>query len=133
LTKLHSNFKFQEEILLNSKPRNFSDFPFGIHLESKKVPTEKVVSFFKSFKPIFYSKFLELEKVLFGSKEDWTSFKFEFNIVWMILTQLTGFKPGTVAGAHLSASASPVLMASPLPRIARRRWLLYRASLLRLR
>jgi hypothetical protein len=68
LSKLHSNFKFQEEILLNSKPRKFSDVPFQIHLESKEVPMENVLSFFKSFKTIFYSKFLELGKVLFGSK-----------------------------------------------------------------
>jgi hypothetical protein len=42
LSKPHSNFKFQEEILLNSKPRKFSGFPFEIHLESEEVPMKKL-------------------------------------------------------------------------------------------
>jgi hypothetical protein len=54
--KVHPNLKFQEEILLNSKPRNFSEFLFEIHFESGEIPMEKVVPFFKHFATIFYFK-----------------------------------------------------------------------------
>jgi hypothetical protein len=59
--------KSQEEILLNSKPRSFSDFSFEAHYEFDDVPIEKVVPLFKSFTTIFYLKFLKLGKILFGS------------------------------------------------------------------
>jgi hypothetical protein len=49
------NLKFQEEILLSPKTRNFSKFSFQIHFESGE---EKVASFFKTFSTIFYFKFL---------------------------------------------------------------------------
>jgi hypothetical protein len=61
--------KFQKEILLNSKPRNFFEFSFELHFESEKVPMEKVVPLIKTFKTILYFRFFELRKVLFGSKE----------------------------------------------------------------
>jgi hypothetical protein len=56
--KVHPNLKFQEEILLNSKLRNFSEFSFEIHFESREVPMNKVVPFFKPFITIFYFNFL---------------------------------------------------------------------------
>jgi hypothetical protein len=49
------------------KPKSFSNFSFKIHLESKEVPLEKVVPFFKSFIAIFYFKIFKLGKVIFGS------------------------------------------------------------------
>jgi hypothetical protein len=61
--------KFQKEILLNSKHRNFFEFSFEIHFKSKEVPMEKIVPLIKTLKTVFYSRFLELRKVLFGSKE----------------------------------------------------------------
>jgi hypothetical protein len=60
---------------------------------------EKVVHLFEIFKSIFYSKFLDLKKVKFGSVKFWKSLNifepFEFE------------KWGTVAGAHRSARTSP--------------------------
>jgi hypothetical protein len=65
--KVHPNLKFQEEILLNSKPRKFSKFSFEIHFESGEVPMEKIIPFFKPLTTIFYFKFFDLGKVLFGA------------------------------------------------------------------
>jgi hypothetical protein len=62
----HSNLKFQKGILLNSKCRNFSEFSFEIHSESRKVPMKKAVPFFKTFTTIFYFKIFKCGKVLFG-------------------------------------------------------------------
>jgi hypothetical protein len=69
LSKFHSNRKFQEEILLNSKPRSFNDFLFEIHFKSREVPMETVVPFFKFFTTIFYFNFFEVGKALFGSNK----------------------------------------------------------------
>jgi hypothetical protein len=66
MSKFHPNLKFQEEILLNPKPRNFPEFLFEIHFESGGVPMEEIVLFFKSFSTVFYFKFFELGEVLFG-------------------------------------------------------------------
>jgi hypothetical protein len=55
--------KFQE-VILNSKHRNFSEFSFEIHFESGEVPMEKVVPFFKPFTTVFYFKNFELGNVL---------------------------------------------------------------------
>jgi hypothetical protein len=71
LSKFHSKFKFQEGILLNSKPRSFSKFSFEIHSESEGVSMEKVVHLFVIFKPIFNLKNFELGKVLSGSFKLW--------------------------------------------------------------
>jgi hypothetical protein len=54
---------------LNFTPRSFSEFSFKIHFEYEEVYLEKVVSLLTTFKTIFYFKFLNLGKVLFGSKE----------------------------------------------------------------
>jgi hypothetical protein len=67
LSKFHPNLKLQEEILLNPKPRNFSEFSFEIHYESGEVPMDEVVPLFKTFSTIFYFNFFELGNVLFGS------------------------------------------------------------------
>jgi hypothetical protein len=45
----------------------FYEFSFEIHYESEEVPTEKDVPLFKSFTTIFYFKFFESGKILFGS------------------------------------------------------------------
>jgi hypothetical protein len=55
----------QEEILLNSKSRNFCDFLFEIHFESGEVFMENVVHLFVICKTIFYLNFFELGKVHF--------------------------------------------------------------------
>jgi uncharacterized membrane protein (GlpM family) len=69
--------KFQEEILLNYKPRNFSEFSFKIHVESREVPMEKVIPFFKPFTTIsYFKKKIKLEKILFGSVKVWKDLKF---------------------------------------------------------
>jgi hypothetical protein len=57
------------EIIAKFKPYRFFDFSLKIHLESKEVSIEKVVSLFKPFKIIFYSKFFEVKKVLFRSNK----------------------------------------------------------------
>jgi hypothetical protein len=99
--------KFQKEIILNSQPRNFFEFSFEIHLESKEIPREKVVPLIQTFKTVFYFRFLELEKVLFGSKEiervsNLNSIQFE-----RFLTRLTRFIPGQCPrGPHVSAPPS---------------------------
>jgi hypothetical protein len=49
--------------------RKFSEFSFKIHFKFEEVSMEKVVLPIKSFKTIFYFKFLDLREVLFGSKE----------------------------------------------------------------
>jgi hypothetical protein len=66
-SKFHSNSKFQEEVILNSRPREFPEFSFQIPSESEEVSKEKVVYPFEMFKTIFYFNFLELDKVPFGS------------------------------------------------------------------
>jgi hypothetical protein len=65
--KFHLNLKFQEEIQLNSKPRNFFEFSFEIHFKSREFPMEKVVSFFKPFTTIFYLHFSKHRKIIFSS------------------------------------------------------------------
>jgi hypothetical protein len=67
LSKFHPNLKLQEEILLNPKPRKFSEFSFEIHYESGEVPMDEVVPLFKTFSTIFYFNFFELGNILFGS------------------------------------------------------------------
>jgi hypothetical protein len=62
-------------ILLNFKPRSFSEFSFIFHFESQEVPIEKVVPFFKTFTTIFYFKFFELGKALFGLNKILKEFK----------------------------------------------------------
>jgi hypothetical protein len=53
---------------LNSKTDlDFPKFQFEINFESGEVPMEEVVPFFKKFSTIFYFKFVELKKALFGS------------------------------------------------------------------
>jgi hypothetical protein len=42
--------KFQKEIQLNSKSRNFFEFSFEIHFESKEVHRKKIVPLIKTFK-----------------------------------------------------------------------------------
>jgi hypothetical protein len=66
---------------LNSKPRSFPDFSFEIHFESEEVPMEKVVPFYKPFIIIFYFKFVELGKVLFGPAKVWEGFEFQLNFI----------------------------------------------------
>jgi hypothetical protein len=73
--------KFQEEILLNSEPRNFSEFLFEIHLKYGEVPMEKVLPFFKTFTTIFYFKLFEPGKVLPASIKVRMSLNFEFKFV----------------------------------------------------
>jgi hypothetical protein len=52
---------------LNSKiDLKFQKIQFKIHFGSKEIPMEKVVPFFKIFTTIFYFKFFEPGKVLFG-------------------------------------------------------------------
>jgi hypothetical protein len=68
-SKFHSNSKCQEEIILNSRPREFSEFSFKIPSESEEVSMGKVVHLFEIFPTIFYFQFSELGKGLFGSKE----------------------------------------------------------------
>jgi hypothetical protein len=69
LSKFYPNLKFKEEILVNFKPRRFSNFSFEIHFESEEASMEKVAPHFKSFKFIFYFKFLELRKILLELKQ----------------------------------------------------------------
>jgi hypothetical protein len=69
---------------------------------------ENVVHLFEIFKTIFYLKFLELWKVKFGAVKIWKSLNvfepFEF---WKRFKLFDLVPPGTVAGAHRSALASP--------------------------
>jgi hypothetical protein len=74
----------QEEILVNSKPRSFSDFSFEIYSKSEEVTMEKLVPFFKSFTRIFYFNFFALGKELFGSVQIQIGLKFEFKFVWIV-------------------------------------------------
>jgi hypothetical protein len=68
-SKFHSILKSREEILLNFKPRKFSEFSFEIHFESGEAHMEKVDPFFHTFTTIFYFKKIELERpFLDGSK-----------------------------------------------------------------
>jgi hypothetical protein len=55
---------------LNSKiDLDYPKFLFKIPSESKGVSMEKVVHLFEIFKTVFYLKFYEQERVLFGSNE----------------------------------------------------------------
>jgi hypothetical protein len=65
--KFHPNWKFQEEILSNSKPKKFSEFLFEIHFKSGEVTMYYVVPFLKPLTTIIYFKIFKLGKVLFGS------------------------------------------------------------------
>jgi hypothetical protein len=60
---------FQQEILLNSKPRNFTEFSFEIHFKSEEVPMEKVILFIKTFTTICHLNFFELRKIIFESNQ----------------------------------------------------------------
>jgi hypothetical protein len=55
----------------------------------------EVVHTFKIFKMIFYFKFLELAKVIFGPVKVWMSSNFKFEFVWPVWGI---FRPDTVAG-----------------------------------
>jgi hypothetical protein len=67
------SFKFGDskkifyQIIFKFKHRSFSEFSLKIHFYPEEVPMEKVLPLFKPFKPIFYFKFVEFRKVLFGS------------------------------------------------------------------
>jgi hypothetical protein len=69
---------------------------------------EKVVPLLKPFKTIFYLKFLGLGKVLFGSKEVWMSFKFEFNLFERFLLSWLGLNSTLCLGPRVSGFASPI-------------------------
>jgi hypothetical protein len=56
-SKFHPSSKFKEEILLNSKPRRFSNFSFEIHSKSEEVSMEKVVHLFEIFTTICFPNF----------------------------------------------------------------------------
>jgi hypothetical protein len=47
---------------------DFPKFSFEINFQSRDVPMEEVVIFFKSFKTIFYFNFFDLGKALFWIK-----------------------------------------------------------------
>jgi hypothetical protein len=57
-SKFHPNSKLQEEIILNSKSRNLSEFSFKIPSKSEEVSMAKVIRLFYIFKTIFYFDFL---------------------------------------------------------------------------
>jgi hypothetical protein len=66
------------QILVKFKPRSFSEFSLKIDFEFIEAYMEKVVPIVKPFKTIFYSKFFEPGKVLFGSVKVRTGLNFEF-------------------------------------------------------
>jgi hypothetical protein len=63
--------KFEEEILLNFKPRRLSDYSFEIYFKSEEVSMDNVVPLIKPFKTIFYFKFSEPRGVLFELVKVW--------------------------------------------------------------
>jgi hypothetical protein len=74
-----SNSKFHEEIILNSKPRDFPEFSFQIPSQSEEVSIEKVVNLFDTFKTIFYFKNFELGKVIFLGRQSLKQFASDSN------------------------------------------------------
>jgi hypothetical protein len=67
LAKFHQIPKFQEfpvKFYLCSTHRNFSEFYFKFHFESREIPIRKVDPYSKFFPTIFYFKNLELGKYL---------------------------------------------------------------------
>jgi hypothetical protein len=55
---------------------DFPKFSFAIHFESRDVPMEELVLFFKALSAIFYFKFCELGKVLVESIKILKGFEF---------------------------------------------------------
>jgi hypothetical protein len=73
--------KSQEEILVNSKPRSFSDFLFEIYSKSEEVPIDKVVHLFKHSQPyfiLFY--FFQAQKDPFWIVQSLNRFIIEFKL-----------------------------------------------------
>jgi hypothetical protein len=61
--------EFSIKFSLISTYRSLSEFYFKIHFESEEIFIRKVVSYLKYFLAMFYFKFLEHEKILFGSNK----------------------------------------------------------------
>jgi hypothetical protein len=97
------------------------DFSFEIHFESKEASMDKVFHLFEIFKAIFYSKFLELRNVKFGSIKIWKNLNIfkPFEIFETVQTA----PPVTVALCPRVSEPSPLLGTVRAPSThARRPW-----------